>query len=50
MGARFFMGELGMIYVLLEEAAEAGVRVEVMDDKDVWDNECGCEAVAWAGP
>jgi hypothetical protein len=31
MGARFFNGELGMMYVLSDDAAEAGVGVEVIE-------------------
>lgn len=32
--ARLFMGELGMMYVLLDEAAEPGVTVEFSEEKD----------------
>lgn len=34
MGARFLSGELGMMYVLLEDAAEAGVRVVASEDTE----------------
>jgi len=40
MGARFLRGELGMMYVLLDDAAETGVvKVEVMGADEI------CEAL-----